>query len=456
MSIQQPISIGKLLLNIRNYRIVAQNNQKGARDAIITEQGKKLIVLAKDIIENGLSLFDLPMVIDADDGDQNYIVIEGNRRLTAIKLMLDPELSKDTPLHAAFVKLNKQHADAIPTVIDCTIAPNRKSALMWSNRKHASGLEGAGTEPWTAISKARAEVDQGTPSPALDVVNFVLTNTKLDANLRHHLEGSQFSLTTLTRLVTTKELQEAADLKLSNGQLRSKRNKEWLQKVLTDVVTTIASGKRNGESWTERNIDNQVKRKLFAKDLLNSHPGAKKAVGTWIVSGNPKAAAHEAAKPPKSRGTLSTEDQPNLIPKKFRLELPTGKINDIFVELKKLDVDTYRHSVSVLFRVFFEFTLDEYIKKRKIELPKDKNGRERDTLKIRLSHVLKDVKSTGLLKDKELKPVNVAASDPNSMLHADTLNAYVHSKWMNPGPLQLKLTWANFQLFIGRLWTCKY
>jgi hypothetical protein len=453
--IKQPISVGKLLLNVRNYRIVAQDSQKGARDAIIAEQSKKLVVLSKDIVENGLSPFDLLMVVDAEDGDQNYIVIEGNRRLTAIKLMLDPELAKDTPLHAAFVKLNKQHADAIPKVLDCTIAPNRKVALMWGNRKHASGLEGAGTEPWTAMAKARAEMEQGIPSPALDVVNFVLTNTKLDADLRHHLEGSQFNLTTLNRLVTTKELQEAADLKLSGGQLRSKRSKEWLQKVLIDVVTTIASGKRNGKKWTERDIDSQGKRESFAKDLVDSHPGAKKVAGTWIVSGNPKAAAPEAAKPPKPKGTPSTEDQPNLIPKKFRLELPAGKINDIFVELKKLDVDAYRHSISVLFRVFFEFTLDEFIKKRKIELPKDRDGHEIDTLKVRLSRVLKDVKDTGLLKERELKPVNVAVSDRNSMLHADTLNAYVHSKWMNPDPLQLKLTWANFQLFIERLWMAK-
>ncbi len=85
----------KLLLNVRNYRIVAQDSQKHARDAIIAEQGRKLIVLAQDIAAIGLSPFDLPMVVDAEDGNQNYVVMEGNRRLTAIQLMLDPELAKD-------------------------------------------------------------------------------------------------------------------------------------------------------------------------------------------------------------------------------------------------------------------------------------------------------------------------------------------------------------------------
>jgi hypothetical protein len=55
MDITQGISIGNLLLDASNYRIVKQASQKGARDAIISEQGKKLVKLAEDIIEHGLN-----------------------------------------------------------------------------------------------------------------------------------------------------------------------------------------------------------------------------------------------------------------------------------------------------------------------------------------------------------------------------------------------------------------
>jgi hypothetical protein len=157
MHIRQSVSVGNLLLDIANFRIVKQDSQKQARDAIIAEQGKKLVSLAKDIIEVGLNPFDLPLVVDAADGNGNYIVIEGNRRLTAIQLMLKPELADGTPLHAAFKKLNKHHADAIPQVMDCVIAPNRVAGQIWIDRKHQSGLDGAGTEPWSAMSKARAD-----------------------------------------------------------------------------------------------------------------------------------------------------------------------------------------------------------------------------------------------------------------------------------------------------------
>ena len=458
MFIKQGISVGNLLLDSSNYRIVKQKSQKATRDAIINEQGKKLVKLADDILVHGLNPFDLPMVIVAEDGQQNYIVLEGNRRLTAINLMLDPELAKDTPVHKAFIKLNKNHADSIPKVLDCVIAPNRQAALVWINRKHANGLEGAGTEPWSSMAKARADVEQGVPRPDYDIVQFVLTNEKLEADIRDHLTGARFNITTLERLVTTKELPEAAGFSIQNGKIIAGSSAQWLQAVLTDVVTTIARGNRNGAKFTEREIDKEKGREEFIASLVSDHPKQKKASKEWLVTGNPQVVGHTAktaTKQAASKGTASTEDQVNLIPKQFKLELPSGKINDIFVELKKLDVVTYRHAISVLFRVFFELSLEHYIETHNIALPKDKNGNTADNLSVRLDRIVQHIKASGLLSEKELKPIRMAISDKDSLLAPNTLNAYVHSGWMNPDPLGLKITWANAQLFIERIWIGK-
>lgn len=450
MDITQGISVGNLLLDTSNYRIVKQANQKGARDAIIAEQGKKLIKLAEDIIEHGLNPFDLPMVIDAEDGNQNYIVVEGNRRLTAISLLLDPELAKGTPVYKAFSGLSKKYTDAIPKVLNCVIAPNKSSALVWINRKHANGLEGAGTEPWTAMAKARADVEQGIPRPDLDVVNFVLSNPSLDERLRVHLEGAGFSLTTLQRLVTTKELQDATGLTLNNGELVSNYDKSWLQKVLTDLITTIANGERAGVKFTERNIDSQEKRQAFVADLVAGHHGKKKASKAWIVTGNPKAisATTKTLKISSVKGTPSTEDQPNLIPRKFKLELPAGKINDVFVELKKLDVVTHRHAASVLFRVFYELSVDSFLKSQNSMPAQGK----KDSLLDKLNLVIGLLENNNLMSKKELAGTKTELADKNSLLSPVTLNAYVHSEWMNPDPLRLKITWNNAQLMIERIW----
>jgi hypothetical protein len=452
--IRQPISIGNLLLDVGNYRIVRQDSQKAARDAIIEEEGRKLVTLARDIIDNGLSPIDLQMVVDAEDGNGNYIVIEGNRRLVAIQLMLKPELAEYTPLHSAFKRLNKAHADAIPRVLDCVIVPSKPAGMVWIDRKHKSGLQGAGTEPWSAIAKARADADRGESRPELDAVNFVLANPSLPEALRRKLEGSEFNISTLKRLVDTKELQQAAGLSLEEGKLLSNQDKDRVQAILTDVVDVIASGRHKGEKWIERNIDTPDKREDFVETIVAKHPRRKRASGRWIVSGKPVKAPPKPAKA-KRKATPSTDDQPNLIPKGFKLELPTGKINDIFVELKTLDIARYRHAVSVLLRIFIDFSLDDYIEKHGIRLPTDKKGKPVTTLHTRLDHVTRHVRTSQLMSDRELKPLHVAITTRDSLLAPDTLHAYIHSLWLNPDPLQLKLSWRNIQLFIERLWTSK-
>ncbi len=391
------------------------------------------------------------MVVDAEDGNGNFIMMEGNRRLTAIQLLLEPELAKGTPIYRAFSKLYRDHKDAIPKVIDCTIAPNREAAIMWGNRKHASGLGGAGTEPWTAMAKARADKEQGLPTPALDVVNYVLENENLNTEVRHNLEGSGFNITTLERLITTKELQKEAGLSIASGRVRSSKNKVWTQKVLSDVVTIIATGKKDGKRWTEREVDTTEKRKAFAEEISAAHPGARKVAKSWIVSDSKRTEKRRKRKP-----TPSTHEQRNLIPKEFDITtLPAGKVNDVFIELKKLNVNLYRHAVSVLFRVFFEFTLDEYIKSESIKLATDKDGNTVDSLKMRFDRVIKHVKDAKLLTQDELKAVNVAMGGRDSWLSPNTMNSFVHSQQMNPDPQQLKAMWANIQPFIAKLWEIK-
>jgi hypothetical protein len=218
------------------------------------------------------------------------------------------------------------------------------------------------------------------------------------------------------------------------------------------MVTIIASGKHEGQKFTERIVDTVEHRTAFLDKILPNHPKRTRGGMAWEISGKPKPAKVKS-KGPKSKGTPSTEEQPNLIPKKFKLELPAGKINDIFVELKELDVTKRRHAVSVLFRVFFELSLDDFVAKHSIALPKTHEGKIKDRLIDKLNTSIAYAKATALLNEKELKPINVASGDRDSFLSPETLNAYVHSPWMNPDPLQLKIAWNNVQLFLERLWT---
>jgi signal peptidase I len=267
------------------------------------------------------------------------------------------------------------------------------------------------------------------------------------------LEGSKFNITTLERLIQAADFQEAVGFSLQNGKIVSDQDKGRIEGILTEVVTIIADGKQDGQKFTERNVDTEEHRTIFLEKLLPKHPKKKKAASAWVISGKPVNIKLKDKK--KSKSTPTTDEQINLIPRKFKLELPAGKINDIFNELKELDVTKRRYAVSVLFRVFLDLTLDDYIAKHSIVLPKDNNGKTDDKMLTRLGCVIDHSKKSNLLTKKELKPINVARNNKDSFAAPETLNAYVHSRWMNPNPLELKISWANFQLFIERLWTSK-
>lgn len=88
------IRLTYLFVNTENYRFEPLTSQKEAIDKMIEDQGEKLYNLASDIMEFGLSPVDLIQVTLS--GEENkYIVLEGNRRVTSLKLLNNPSLIGD-------------------------------------------------------------------------------------------------------------------------------------------------------------------------------------------------------------------------------------------------------------------------------------------------------------------------------------------------------------------------
>jgi hypothetical protein len=75
------IRVTDLQLDTTNYRTGKQNDQRDAIRALIEEQRNKLVNLAKDIIENGLSPLETILVVAVPDERSRYTVVEGNRRV---------------------------------------------------------------------------------------------------------------------------------------------------------------------------------------------------------------------------------------------------------------------------------------------------------------------------------------------------------------------------------------
>ncbi|MBY7069744.1 hypothetical protein, partial [Clostridium sporogenes] len=143
------------------------------------------------------------------------------------------------------------------------------------------------------------------------------------------------------------------------------------------------------------------------------------------------------------RDTIDINKRKYLIPGRVQIKIYSPRINQIYKELKKLEVDKYPNSVSVLFRVFIELIVDNYINKNDI-----KSVTEDSKLNKKVQECLTDLKNKNLINKNVIKPVNIAISNPDSIISINTFNSYVHNSYIFPDPIQLKNSWNNLSTFL--------
>ena len=155
MSHRLTIRLSNLYLDLQNPRYEKQKSQNEALNTIAREQGSKLLVLLKDIIENGLNPSDIPIVMPDPSKDNGYIVLEGNRRIAALKLFKKPTILVNATQKQKYRKLHDNYKKAVPQTIECLVVNSREEANLWIERKHEGEMNGAGTVRWDSVQKGR-------------------------------------------------------------------------------------------------------------------------------------------------------------------------------------------------------------------------------------------------------------------------------------------------------------
>lgn len=444
---EKQIRVADLLLDTSNYRTGKQDDQRAAIGALIEEQKSKLVKLAQDIIENGLSPLETILVTPSPDDNKRFIVIEGNRRVASMKLVNQPDLAAETTWHNAFKRLHKLLPGQVPKSIRCIVAPSKEEAFIWIQRRHDVGLKGAGLESWSTIAQYRANAARGRSAPEFDVLEFTLTHGDLDADVAERVTGQDFPITNLKRLIDSAYVSDQLELDRGEKYLTTTANKKWVLTVLREFVTAIAREEFNGKQFSVKDIYTAADQRKFFGKLLKHHPKPSKSTRRWAVNAETSVAGTERAALKKRKPNKPTNERKRLVPSSTPVRPPTGRANDIFHELRRLEVENYRNSVSILLRVFLEFSIEAYMARRPITgLSKG------DKLNKKLLEVARHMEANSIMDSKALHAVRKASSDPNSLFSTMTLNAYVHNSNFYPSASELKTSWDNLEPFIEKLW----
>jgi len=186
MSKPRDLTLSTLLLDVTNPRFeTEQENQRDAIRAMAEEQGEKLLNLAEDIVQFQLDPSSLTIVIPADQPSGRYVVVEGNRRLAALKLLHNPDLAKGVwePRHERRLKALSEKFRAAPIKqMRCVVLPDREATSHWIPLRHRGEQQGRGIVDWDGYMAARYEERRGggPARAALQAMDLVRHRGTLD------------------------------------------------------------------------------------------------------------------------------------------------------------------------------------------------------------------------------------------------------------------------------------
>lgn len=453
MTVSREIPLNSLVLDSENPRLDAvQDSQRDTIRAMIEAQGEKLVALAADIEENRLDPSQSLIVMPEGDTGKRFIVLEGNRRTTALKLLDHPELAEghlQPALYRRLTDLGQRFAKNPLRTVRCAVVNSRDEADHWIMLRHTGEQQGAGIVSWGATESARFAARRGKSSAALKVLEFVREHAGLDDATQAKL--GKLSITNLQRLINDPYVRSKLGIEKEKEEISTQYPTEEVVKGLARIVLDLAN-----QGIIVSDIDTKEQRKKYVNGFKKEELPDKatmgndaQPLGTLGKAAGTTATAGKKSAPKPSTSTRAVRN--TLIPKSCLLRISSPRIDKIYRELRRIRLDDFPNAAGVLLRVFLELSAEEYVTREKL-MPQQQldNAKLRDKISAAANHL----ESKGLITQQQLQPVRRAIQEQHPLAASlKTMHGYVHNPHFNPSPTELRTAWDNFEPFLQTLWT---
>lgn len=204
----RPISINDLLLDSHNPRVEPATKQREQMQRLLDDQEDLIVALAEDVVENGISPIDLALVMPSKIEDDKFVVLEGNRRLLALKILANPHslgaLTVPSGRRKKLEALAGRFKESPIKSIACYEVESREKARHWLELRHMGESGGRGVVGWGGVATARFRGDD----PALQVIEFLVKSGQIGPDDLALITSMRFPITTLRRLLETRRVKD--------------------------------------------------------------------------------------------------------------------------------------------------------------------------------------------------------------------------------------------------------
>lgn len=480
-------AVSGLLLDERNPRFREQvNGQDEAVTALLLDAADKLVSLAQDIATEGsLNPTELPVVVE-EDGE--LVVIEGNRRLAALKLLRNPDLAATaaaelgTPLVKKFRTL--QQVGVGPDSIDAFQAENREAARHWIELRHTGENDGVGVIGWKSWQTNNYRRRRGSQA---DRATLFCEAVEADFSGETQLLSDvaavrRTRLTTLGRLVTDPDVRRDFGFQFGEDEVLFDYETDDLRSGVSRIFSDL-SARTGGVSVTDiKSKDQRLKYVADRSDVLpnranrlsaprrpGEHPkpddsgedgdngigtaddtGGTSGTGTGTGSG-PGTGGNGTSgggKPNNGGGTSGngrggkTPPPENVIFKSLKMPHLSPRIRELLSMAQKVNIVDAAPVSGILVRVLLELTVTEAIARGVVT-----GATENDSLKKKVRQALLALDPechNSFKRDKSLEMAWTRTQDGDA-LAVQSLNAFVHNIHGNAAPTEVRVLSLTFR-----------
>lgn len=424
-----------LIVNPENDRHGALETEENAINWLLRNKTDKMRALAKDIAITG-KIFETTLVKDENKG--KYIVYDGNRRITCLKILSGLCDCYDLYDKDYYIKLRNDYQcyDKLPNEVYCEINKDQAEIDEIIRRRHAPTNPGEIKLNWEPYEKEIFLIRTGKS----DKINFakeiqdILQDKELLSN------QDKIPLSNYNRLFSSEKYRNLAGVSIKNNQIVFIVSAEKALNTLSYIARLMISGEISLKDILNDELKMNVFSMLQERDML---PKLSDRLKEPKEVSKEKTDKRDKNKTPKLvqqlfRDTLLSK---SLIQPK-RNQYCTAKIYNLFIELQyELLIKKHINAISISFRVLLELLTQAYANKNGITFGKD------EKLSNKIGQVFDHIQSPK--KDAENVRFIKNLSQTNKYFSTGTLNGFVHSLNILPVAQDLISFADNFENYIS-------
>lgn len=421
--------------------------------------------LAKGIAENGF--FPDEVIIVFRENELNRYVLEGNRRVAALKLLLNPDGAPEK-LKRKFRILSRSVDRSLIKKVQAVVAPSREEATPIIIEKHTH----APIKKWSVLMEAgyvgniidnSPEEKEKLEGMKIDVSRFIRMHrmyqlacslaTELPDDVTDFLRNKEkFPFTTVERLYNNPNVRKTLGI---SDDLKKISDLKRFKELYKDILTDIARKKEDS-----RSLDKDTDREDYVKELsekLAPSEGTTKPITVAQVLKQTEDKREEFEQKEREPRSRSKKEPKGIIPSGFAFRLDQGaSVRKLCDELKKLPVKDYPNTSAASLRVLLEKSLRLFLKMKGVKsipapiIPRNKND-EVNLSDAQLGPMLEYVanRNVMIIDDNNLKKALRKFKMSNGPSSLFTLNNIIHNEELYLNEKEVRDLWPSLErLFI--------